>query len=57
MPEKLDKCVKKLMEEGYTEKEAFAICKAAIEGKLQAEYEMKKKILTGQYMPEEQKER
>ncbi len=53
VPEKLDKCVKKLMEEGYTEKEAFAICKAAIEGKLQAEYEMKKKILTGQYIPEE----
>ncbi len=48
MPEKLDRCVKKLMEEGYSQKQAWAICKAAIEAQLQALYERKKRVLTGQ---------
>lgn len=57
MPEELDRCVKKLIEEGYTEKQAWAICKAAIESKLQTEYEMKKKILTGQLIVDKKEDK
>ena len=56
MPKKLDKCVKKLMDEGYDKDAAYAICKKSLEMKLQEEFEKKKKILTGQLMGEKKKE-
>lgn len=30
MPEKLDRCVQELMRKGYTESQAWAICKARL---------------------------
>lgn len=30
MPEKLDRCVKKLRAQGYSQSKAYAICKAAM---------------------------
>ncbi len=53
MPKKLDSCVKKLIEEGYEENEAWAICKKQLSYQLQMEYEQKKKILTGQLVNKE----
>ncbi len=57
MPEKLDRCVEKLKEEGYTEEEAWAICKKQIESELQEEYEKKKKILTGHLVEDKKEEK
>ncbi len=48
VPKKLDSCVKKLIKEGYSEDEAWAICRKKLKYKLQMEYEQRKKILTGQ---------
>lgn len=50
MPKKLDRCVEKLIKEGYTKEQAWAICKSRIQASLQKEYELKKKILTGQLL-------
>ncbi len=33
MPEKLDRCVKKLMDKGYDRSKAYAICTAAMKSK------------------------
>ena len=56
MPEKLDRCVQKMIEKGYSENQAWAICKKAIESELQEEYEAKKNILTGQFIADIKKE-
>ena len=50
MPEKLDRCVQQLIDEGYNESEAWAICKKALEATLQLDYTVNKKITTGQFI-------
>lgn len=61
MPPKLDRCVQELIKKGYSEEEAWAICKKSLKKDLQMKYEHKKKILTGQlitgkYLKEKEKE-
>ena len=63
MPQKLDRCVKKLIKEGHTEEEAWKICKKQIESKYKAQmnFEKMKQILTGQlitkkYLAQKEKE-
>lgn len=45
MPKKLEDCVKKLMQDGYDESSAYAICQASIKesDKYETEEEKKKK--------------
>ena len=52
MPEKLDRCVAALIEKGYSEKEAWAICTAKIKKELKDAIMQKRKIITGQLIEE-----
>lgn len=48
LPPKLDRCVKKLMKEGHSEQEAWAICRKQLKYDLLMEREKKKRLFTGQ---------
>jgi hypothetical protein len=48
MPPELDRCVEKLIQEGHSEEEAWAICKKQLKYEKLIEREKNKKIFTGQ---------
>jgi hypothetical protein len=50
MPAKLDRCVEHLKEKGYSEEEAWAICRKKLKYDLQLAYEKAKRIFTGQFI-------
>ena len=53
MPAKLDRCVEKLISEGYSEDEAWTICKKRLNYDENMAREKKKRLFTGQLIDEE----
>jgi len=53
MPPKLDRCVKELTDKGYSEEEAWAICKSQLGYKAAILKEKSKQMFTGQLIDTE----